>query len=83
MKLKERGRPDRPSSLKPTIYAPEIKFYETLYAVPSEMEATVSGFFVAGDASGHSHGIFFAAVNGVLAAVGIQCRLTVAFRFVQ
>jgi uncharacterized FAD-dependent dehydrogenase len=57
------------------LYAPEIKFYETLYDVTPEMETTVPGFFVAGDASGHSRGIIFAAVNGVLAADAVQRRL--------
>ncbi|MBI3463214.1 MAG: FAD-dependent oxidoreductase [Planctomycetes bacterium] len=56
------------------LYAPEIKFYETLYEVTPEMETTVPGFFVAGDASGHSRGIIFAALNGILAADAIRRR---------
>lgn len=57
------------------LYTPEIKFYETLNEVTPEMETTVPGFFVTGDAAGHSRGIIFAAVNGVLAADSIQRRL--------
>lgn len=48
--------------------APEIKFYDTRYAVGRGMETALPGFYVAGDASGHSRGIVFAAVTGVLAA---------------
>ncbi|MBC7220820.1 FAD-binding protein [Candidatus Bipolaricaulota bacterium] len=48
--------------------APEIKFYDTRYAVGPGMETALPGFYVAGDASGHSRGIVFAAVTGVLAA---------------
>jgi len=50
------------------ICAPEIKFYDTRYAVGKGMETALPGFYVAGDASGHSRGIVFAAVTGVLAA---------------
>ena len=50
------------------IYAPEIKFYDTRYTVGSGMETELPGFFVVGDASGHSRGIVFAAVTGILAA---------------
>ena len=50
------------------IYAPEIKFYDTRYQVGSGMETQLPGFYVAGDASGHSRGIVFAAVTGILAA---------------
>lgn len=54
--------------------APEIKFYDTRYAVGPGMETTLPGFYVAGDASGHSRGIVFAAVTGVLAARHIVMR---------
>jgi uncharacterized FAD-dependent dehydrogenase len=50
------------------IYAPEIKFYDTRYAVGQGMETALPGFYVVGDASGHSRGIVFAAVTGILAA---------------
>ena len=36
------------------------------------METALPGFYVAGDASGHSRGIVFAAVTGVLAARRIR-----------
>ncbi len=52
--------------------APEIKFYDTRYAVGLGMETALPGFYVAGDASGHSRGIVFAAVTGVLAARRIR-----------
>ncbi len=50
------------------LYAPEIKFYDTRYRVGPGMETELPGFYVAGDASGHSRGIVFAAVTGILAA---------------
>jgi hypothetical protein len=50
------------------IYAPEIKFYDTRYQVQEGMETGLPGFYVAGDASGHSRGIVFAALTGILAA---------------
>lgn len=53
------------------IYAPEIKFYDTKYPVSKFMETNIPNFFVAGDASGHSRGIVYAAVTGILAAEGI------------
>ncbi len=54
------------------IYAPEIKFYDTRYRVRAGMETGLPGFYVAGDASGHSRGIVFAAVTGILAARHIK-----------
>ena len=54
------------------IYAPEIKFYDTRYRVRAGMETELPGFYVAGDASGHSRGIVFAAVTGILAARHIK-----------
>ncbi len=50
------------------LYAPEIKFYDTRYRVGPGMDTELPGFYVAGDASGHSRGIVFAAVTGILAA---------------
>jgi len=50
------------------VYAPEIKFYDTRYPLKPGMETELEGFHVAGDASGHSRGIVFAAVTGILAA---------------
>ncbi|MCX7751035.1 MAG: NAD(P)/FAD-dependent oxidoreductase [Candidatus Bipolaricaulota bacterium] len=54
------------------LWAPEIKFYDTRYAVGPGMETALPGFHVAGDASGHSRGIVFAAVTGILAARRIR-----------
>ncbi|MGQ9700448.1 MAG: NAD(P)/FAD-dependent oxidoreductase [Candidatus Bipolaricaulaceae bacterium] len=56
------------------LYAPEIKFYDTRYRVGPGMETELSGFYVAGDASGHSRGIVFAALTGILAARHILSR---------
>jgi uncharacterized FAD-dependent dehydrogenase len=53
------------------LYAPEIKFYDTTYQVNRDLETQVPGFFVAGDASGFSRGIIYAAVTGIIAARGI------------
>jgi len=53
------------------LYAPEIKFYDTKYQVSSNLETNVKNFFVAGDASGHSRGIIYSAVTGILAAEGV------------
>jgi len=56
------------------LYAPEIKFYDTRYRIRQGMETELPGFYVAGDASGHSRGIVFAAVTGILAARHILSR---------
>jgi len=56
------------------VYAPEIKFYDTRYPVTHEMETAVPGFFVVGDASGHSRGIVYSAVTGMIAAEAIKER---------
>lgn len=56
------------------LYAPEIKFYDTRYRIRKGMETELPGFYVAGDASGHSRGIVFAAVTGILAARHILSR---------
>jgi uncharacterized FAD-dependent dehydrogenase len=57
------------------LYAPEIKFYDTKYNVTPNMETTLHNFFVAGDACGHSRGIIYAAVTGILAAEGVLKNL--------
>jgi len=54
------------------LYAPEIKFYDTRYKVGEGMQTELPGFYVAGDACGHSRGIVFAAVTGALAATHIR-----------
>jgi len=56
------------------LYAPEIKFYDTNYEVTNIMETTCENFFVAGDASGHSRGIVYAAVTGIVAAEGVLTK---------
>ncbi|MBE0634764.1 FAD-dependent oxidoreductase [Candidatus Bipolaricaulota bacterium] len=56
------------------IYAPEIKFYDTRYDVQAGMETKLPGFYVAGDASGHSRGIVFSAVTGIYAARHIEAK---------
>jgi uncharacterized FAD-dependent dehydrogenase len=38
------------------------------------METAVPGFFVVGDASGHSRGIVYSAVTGMIAAEAIKER---------
>ena len=57
------------------LYAPEIKFYDTKYQVSRNLETNVKNFFVAGDASGHSRGIIYSAVTGILAAEGVIANL--------
>jgi uncharacterized FAD-dependent dehydrogenase len=54
------------------VYAPEVKFYDTKYKVNKGMETNINNFYVAGDASGHSRGIVFSAVTGMLAAEDIK-----------
>lgn len=54
------------------IYAPEIKFYDTKYEANKWLETCVPNLFVAGDASGFSRGIVYAAVTGIIAAQGIE-----------
>jgi hypothetical protein len=36
------------------------------------METSMPGFYVAGDASGHSRGIVYSAITGIIAAQGIK-----------
>lgn len=57
------------------LYAPEIKFYDTKFEVNKFMETNLENFFVAGDASGHSRGIVFSAVTGMLAAEGVKNKV--------
>ncbi len=52
--------------------APEIKFYDTKYPVNNLMEATIPGFYVVGDASGHCRGIVYSAVTGLIVAEAIR-----------
>ncbi len=56
------------------LYAPEIKFYDTRYPVSTMMETGCSRFYIAGDASGYSRGIVYAAVTGLIAAEGIRAE---------
>lgn len=53
------------------IYAPEIKFYETIYITTPDLETNIENLFVAGDGAGKSRGIVGAALTGILAARGI------------
>jgi len=57
------------------LYAPEIKFYDTKYTVTPNLETNLPNFFVAGDACGHSRGIIYSAVTGILAAEGVLKNL--------
>ncbi len=57
------------------LYAPEIKFYDTKYPVNKNLETDLQGFYVAGDASGHSRGIVYAAITGQIAAEDVNERL--------
>jgi len=57
------------------VYAPEIKFYDTKYEANEFLETNVPGLFVAGDASGFSRGIVYAAVTGMIAAQGVKRKL--------
>lgn len=58
------------------LYAPEIKFYDTKYDVTRDLETALEGFYVAGDASGHSRGIVYSAITGMIAAEDIENKLT-------
>lgn len=58
------------------LYAPEIKFYDTKYDVNRDLETELEGFYVAGDASGHSRGIVYSAITGMIAAEDIAKKLT-------
>ncbi|MEM2121348.1 MAG: NAD(P)/FAD-dependent oxidoreductase [Candidatus Woesearchaeota archaeon] len=53
------------------IYAPEIKFYDTVYNTNQFLETNIPNLFVAGDGVGKSRGIVGAALTGVLASLGI------------
>lgn len=54
------------------IYAPEIKFYDTRYEANAALETNIPNLFIAGDASGFSRGIVYAAVTGIITAGGIS-----------
>ncbi|MEF8726350.1 MAG: NAD(P)/FAD-dependent oxidoreductase, partial [Candidatus Bipolaricaulota bacterium] len=58
------------------LYAPEIKFYDTKYDVTRDLETQMDGFYVAGDASGHSRGIVYSAITGMIAAEGIKKKFS-------
>ncbi|MEM4598235.1 MAG: FAD-dependent oxidoreductase [Candidatus Diapherotrites archaeon] len=58
------------------VYAPEIKFYDTKYVTNEFLETNVPNLYVAGDASGFSRGIVYAAVTGIIAAEGIKKKTT-------
>lgn len=60
-----------PSTL---LYAPEIKFFDTLYMTDANLETNLDGMFVAGDGAGKSRGIVGAAVSGIMAARGIAAK---------
>jgi len=62
------------SSDSTLLYAPEIKFYDTKYKVGRFLETNIENLFVAGDASGYSRGIVYAAVTGMIAAEGILLK---------
>lgn len=53
------------------LYAPEVKFRSSKTKTSKQMETSVKGLYVAGDASGLSGSITGAAVTGVMAARGI------------
>ena len=57
-----------PSTL---LYAPEIKFFDTLFVTDRNLETNVEGIFVAGDGTGKSRGIVGAGISGIIAAKGI------------
>lgn len=57
------------------IYAPEIKFYDTKYEADEWLETNIENLFVAGDASGFSRGIVYAAVTGIITAEGIERKI--------
>jgi uncharacterized FAD-dependent dehydrogenase len=58
------------------LYAPEIKFFDTRYRVSPDMESSVPRLFLAGDAGGHSRGVVYSALTGVLAGQGVLRALT-------
>jgi len=53
------------------IYAPEIKFYNTIYETNREMETNIKGIYIIGDGSGKSRGIVGAALTGIIAGKSI------------
>jgi len=53
------------------LYAPEVKFRSSKVKTTQDMETSVKGVYVAGDASGMSGTITGAAATGIMAAKGI------------
>lgn len=53
------------------LYAPEVKFRSSKVTTTPEMQTTLNGVYVAGDASGMSGTITGAAATGIMAARGI------------
>ncbi|MBS1263334.1 MAG: Ferredoxin--NADP reductase [Methanonatronarchaeales archaeon] len=52
------------------LYAPEIKFYDSVYPTDETLQTEVRGLRVAGDGCGKSRGIVGAAVSGLIAGRG-------------
>lgn len=53
------------------LYAPEVKFRSSKISTKKNMETSISGLFVAGDAAGLSGSITGAAVTGIMAGRGM------------
>ena len=53
------------------LYAPEVKFRSSKIETTKDLETSIKGLYVAGDASGLSGGITGAAVTGIMAARGM------------
>lgn len=53
------------------LYAPEVKFRSSKIETNKNLETSIKGLYVAGDASGLSGGITGAAVTGIMAARGM------------
>jgi uncharacterized protein len=54
------------------LYAPEVKFRSSKIATTKNLETSVKGLYVAGDAAGLSGNIVGAAITGVIAARGVM-----------
>jgi len=54
------------------IYAPEVKFRSSKVTTTSDMQTTLPGIYVAGDASGMSGTITGAGATGIMAARGMM-----------
>jgi uncharacterized protein len=57
------------------LYAPEVKFRSSKVTTTPDMQTTLPGVYVAGDASGMSGTITGAAATGIMAARGILANL--------